>query len=793
MKKLALIVLFCSPLLGQQITSHPGGKGSSAAIACVGTPGNTVGSYRQQCQTAAAAVYACNNVAGCALAADWVAVSGSGGPPTGTAGGALAGAYPNPTLPASSVATSLACTDTGAANALACINAGVTAYTAPLSLTVTPAHANTGATTLAVGALAALPVVDNQGNALTSGLIATGYPFTVRLNAGGTAWVGPLCWPNASGCAETGTHTVGSTVLLDSANYASFAAACTAAIAANATLLVSRSWTALTTQSCAANLMFYLATGALLQPASGQTLTLTGYFTAAPIQIFDLSAGGSVVAGNPSSGYEYPQYWGAKADERWVTDVVIVSGNAQVSSATLAPTSADVGKTTIIKSALGAPVATSTDYALHTTVSTIINGTTIQLVAAPSDSGSSKGMAIGTNDYAAVQAAITSSAVAGRPVFLLGHMLIDGAALVIPAGVRITGNTGSANAVDFVPVLPSSLLDLCYRTGAKVTLSAWGYVEIDHTGWMSSDQSGQPFFSVTQTTVSVHHNVFTGWRKNSSSNDMFIMGTTNPNYFQGYGSSIDHNQFYQIGSMVKFGQLANGINVSDNTVWKGSTGAVGTNAPFVFMLSSTARGNVVAHNLVEMTNYLYLAILSSGADGNILIGNGSWDSMGAGTYSILSNNNVIITAHDDPSIYSAFTLFGSFDPSNTIISPTLVHFPTLGVIPALNFAASTEGGCAAETDLVVNHTNGSKITSASYNFVAADKLLRITGGTGWTAGDYLIVSVAANAATLDRPPAAVDATGGAGIVNAGREVFVQGTTDSTKRFCGLTSGTWGWK
>ncbi len=61
------------------IAASKGGGSGAAAIACAATPGNTSGTYRQQCQTAAGAVYACNNAAGCALAADWVAIGGGGG------------------------------------------------------------------------------------------------------------------------------------------------------------------------------------------------------------------------------------------------------------------------------------------------------------------------------------------------------------------------------------------------------------------------------------------------------------------------------------------------------------------------------------------------------------------------------------------------------------------------------------------------------------------------------------------------------------------------------------------
>jgi hypothetical protein len=66
------------------------------------------------------------------------------------------------------------------------------------------------------------------------------------------------------------------------------------------------------------------------------------------------------------------------------------------------------------------------------------------------------------------------------------------------------------------------------------------------------------------------------------------------------------------------------------------------------------------------------------------------------------------------------------------------------------------------TDLAVDATTNTKVTSASHNFVAADvgNLINVSAGTGWTVGFYQIVSVAANAATLDRSPAATSTTGG---------------------------------
>jgi hypothetical protein len=78
---LIALSLGASSVASAQIVSSGGsGVGGSAAIACVGTPGNTLGAYRQQCQTTAGVLYVCNNAAGCTVAADWVAAGGTAGP-----------------------------------------------------------------------------------------------------------------------------------------------------------------------------------------------------------------------------------------------------------------------------------------------------------------------------------------------------------------------------------------------------------------------------------------------------------------------------------------------------------------------------------------------------------------------------------------------------------------------------------------------------------------------------------------------------------------------------------------
>lgn len=60
--------------------------------------------------------------------------------------------------------------------------------------------------------------------------------------------------------------------------------------------------------------LFFLAPG-LIQPASGQTVTLSGTISAAPgQQIFDVSLGGTISVSSACCSMLYPNWWGAKGD-----------------------------------------------------------------------------------------------------------------------------------------------------------------------------------------------------------------------------------------------------------------------------------------------------------------------------------------------------------------------------------------------------------------------------------------------------------------------------------------------
>jgi hypothetical protein len=116
--------------------------------------------------------------------------------------------------------------------------------------------------------------------------------------------------PGAGHLRRTVAEALGDYVV--DGDYDSFSHACDAAASSGKPLAVVRSWSALPTQTCSANLKFYPARGASLQPAVGATLTLKGSVEAGVYQIFDASLGGRVAGLLVREAY--PEWWGAKGD-----------------------------------------------------------------------------------------------------------------------------------------------------------------------------------------------------------------------------------------------------------------------------------------------------------------------------------------------------------------------------------------------------------------------------------------------------------------------------------------------
>jgi hypothetical protein len=145
---------------------------------------------------------------------------------------------------------------------------------------------------------------------------------------------------------------------------------------------------------------------------------------------------------------------------------------------------------------------------------------------------------------------------------------------------------------------------------------------------------------------------------------------------------------------------------------------------------------------------------------------------------------------------------------------------TAAVAPTFLWRKSANGtneyylqvAAAKYTDLVIDGTLNTKVTSASHNFIAEDvgAYIPIVAGTGFTTGVYRIASVASNAATLDRAVGTLSSTGGSfyfmvakasasplgatGFTVVPTSVYLNGFHDLVTgggTLGSLTAGTWG--
>jgi len=242
-----------------------------------------------------------------------------------------------------------------------------------------------------------------------------------------------------SGASQVGLQTTGGDVktnvqaamnsaFLYDIGYTTLAKACTAASSNSKTLMLTKAWTGLTTQSLACNK--YALTGGKLQPASGQTVTLSGSFDGDLTQHFDTSAGGTITAVAPFKvAAMYPQWWGATGNGRTVTDGVMSPSSATLTSATASFTGADVGRYVSV-SGCGASTTFPSTYngGLGTTIASVTNSTTATLSVACNSTGTSGAtVTIGTNDY---QALIDTAKSASWPGV---------GSVIFPAGMYVIG------------------------------------------------------------------------------------------------------------------------------------------------------------------------------------------------------------------------------------------------------------------------------------------------------------------------------------------------------------------
>lgn len=158
------------------------------------------------------------------------------------------------------------------------------------------------------------------------------------------------------------------------------------------------------------NVAVWADQGGIISVGSGKVLTICGAFDGTMSTHF--AGSGTVymgVIGHATQGCStqtpsvYPQWWGAKGDGRFTNDCAITNGTAALTSASLAFTSADVGKMVVVTGA-----AASGKPGLGT-ISAVTNGTaaTVSFTAGSTVSGALCELA--TNDAAALQSALTAS------------------------------------------------------------------------------------------------------------------------------------------------------------------------------------------------------------------------------------------------------------------------------------------------------------------------------------------------------------------------------------------------
>lgn len=199
--------------------------------------------------------------------------------------------------------------------------------------------------------------------------------------------------------------------------------------------------------------------------------------------------------------------YGATGDARKVTDAVL-DGTTTVTSATASFTSADVGKVI-----WGVETSSGTARLAVTTVASVTNSTTIVVTDASSGSYTGISLVLGTDDTAAIQAAVaaakandpTSTVVVPAGGYIFNELLFDGNEASVASGLKVLG-AGSSNTIfylapDYDTASTTSNTGAFFRTsgntrsaslqgvqvdGSSLSISATGYHVISDAGDRSS-------------------------------------------------------------------------------------------------------------------------------------------------------------------------------------------------------------------------------------------------------------------------------------------------------------------
>ncbi len=222
-----------------------------------------------------------------------------------------------------------------------------------------------------------------------------------------------------------------------------------------------------------------------------------------------------------------------------------------------------------------------------------------------------------TDDSAAVIAAVAAVNTAGGGVvyFPVGTYRIDSQLAIPQTGdiqkaIRLTGAAGWFGG-NSPTASGASQLDLRYAGGYKIYTTGTGLLEIDHLTLKDTTDGTRDFIFSSFTTLMVHDVAFFGKTADAPTQDAIVLGdrttgTPPVQYkFQGYGTIITANFFENIRRAVYLQKFANGLVITNNTVWL-HCGADAAAAAFeADGVDSSVDGLTLTGNLVEMPNYVY--------------------------------------------------------------------------------------------------------------------------------------------------------------------------------------------
>ena len=196
-----------------------------------------------------------------------------------------------------------------------------------------------------------------------------------------------------------------------------------------------------------------------------------------------------------------------------------------------------------------------------------------------------------TDDTAAFQALVnTVGSAGGGTIRVTGTCLISGQ-VVFPASASSPWTMPPIRILSAAPDSPGTAdnpstlsgggtLDARYA-GIRFLSLGQGRLEIDHVNIINGGTNCGTFFYTTLTNLELHDvTVWGGNSRLSACDDVWIAGGNNPvstgltgtanDYFQGYGSYVDHVIAHRVRTFI-YGRVAfNSISITNNQVWKDS-------------------------------------------------------------------------------------------------------------------------------------------------------------------------------------------------------------------------------